>query len=299
MVKKLWKKFNWKLYLKIIFTVLGVAWILNQIDVNEVGGYLREIPIPVAIACIVIYNLSKFFCSVRLNLFFKQEGVLISEKENLKLYYKGMFYNMLLPGGIGGDGYKGYYLRKTLQVAVKSLVRPILWDRITGAIGIVILIFVLINFQPFIPDHLAIKIFLICSPLLMYVASMVASNLIVPPYRSVFHSTTMLSFLNQFLQGIIVILILYGLQIPLAQLDNYLLVFFVSSLATILPITLGGIGIREFVFIKAAEISEIDQATAVALSVLFFGITVVSALAGSIVKLNVRRSTAESSQVLE
>jgi glycosyltransferase 2 family protein len=98
---------------------------------------------------------------------------------------------------------------------------------------------------------------------------------------------------------LIVILILYGLKIPLDLFDDYLLVFFVSSLATILPITLGGVGIREFVFIKAAEIGEIDQGNAVALSVLFFGITVVSSLVGSIVKLDVQRPTVKSPKVSE
>ena len=156
------------------------------------------------------------------------------------------------------------------------------------------LIFVLVNFQTFIPDHLGLKLFLVCSPLLMYAASMVASNIIVPPYRGVFHSTTILSLLNQLSQELVVILLLYGLKIPVALFDEYLLVFFISSLATILPITLGGIGIRESVFIKAAEISEIEQHTAVALTVLFFGITAVSALIGSIIKLDVQRTTVKS-----
>jgi len=299
MVKNLLKKFNWKLLVKIVFTFLGVGWVLSKIDVNEVGRYLTDVPIAVTIACILIFNLSKFFCSIRLNMFFKQDGVFISEKESLKLYYKGMFYNMMLPGGIGGDGYKGYYLHNTLQVPVKNLVRPILWDRITGAVAIVILIFALVNFQTFIPDHLGLKIFLVCSPLLMYAASMVASNIIVPSYRTVFHSTTMLSLLNQLSQALVVILLLYGLKIPVKLFDEYLLVFFISSLATILPITLGGVGIRELVFIKAAEISEIEQHTAVALTVLFFGTTLVSALIGSIVKLDVQRPTVKSPKVSE
>ena len=289
MVKNLLKKFNWKLLVKIVFTFLGVGWVLSKIDVNEVGRYLTDVPLALTIACILIFNLSKFFCSIRLNKFFKKDGIFISEKESLKLYYKGMFYNMMLPGGIGGDGYKGYYLHNTLHVPVKNLIRPILWDRITGAVGIVILIFVLVNFQNFIPDHLAVKILLGCSPLLMYAASMVASNIIVPSYRGVFHSTTILSLLNQLSQALVVILLLYGLKIPVELFDEYLLVFFISSLATILPITLGGVGIRELVFIKAAEISEIEQHTAVALTVLFLGITLVSALIGSIVKLDVQR----------
>ena len=299
MLKKLVRKFNWKLLVKIVFTVLGVGWVLSQIDINEVGRYLSSVPVVVTIACILIFNLSKFFCAIRLNMFFKKDGVFISEKESLKLYYKGMFYNIMLPGGIGGDGYKGYYLHNTLHVPVKNLVRPILWDRITGALSIVILIFALVNFQTFIPDHRGLKFFLVCSPLLIYAASMVASNMIVPSYRGVFHATTMLSLLNQLSQGVVVILLLYGLKIPVQLFDEYLLVFFISSIATILPLTLGGVGIRELVFIKAAEISEIEQDTAVALSVLFFGITVISALAGSIVKLNVQPPTVESTKVSE
>jgi len=299
MLKKLVRKFNWKLLFKIVFTVLGVGWVLSQIDIKEVGRYLSDVPVAVTIACILIFNVSKIFCAIRLNMFFKKEGVFISEKESLKLYYKGMFYNIMLPGGIGGDGYKGYYLHNTLHVPVKNLVRPILWDRITGALSIVILIFALINFQTFIPDQLALKLFLVCSPLLIYAASMVASNLIVPSYQSVFHATTMLSLLNQLSQGVVIILLLYGLKIPVQLFDEYLLVFFISSIATILPLTLGGVGIREVVFIKAAEISEIEQDTAVALSVLFFGITVISALVGSIVKLNVQPPTVESTKISE
>ncbi|HEX6224638.1 MAG TPA: lysylphosphatidylglycerol synthase transmembrane domain-containing protein [Chryseolinea sp.] len=297
MVLKRLKSLNWKLYAKVIFTVLGIGWIINQVDIREVGRYLSDVPVAIMLACVVIFNLSKIFCAIRLNIFFKQEGVFMSEQENIKLYYKGMFYNMLLPGGIGGDGYKGYYLRSTLQVPVKNLVRPILWDRITGALSIAIFILILLNFQPFIPSQQLIKFLLLFSPLFTYIGSMVVSNLVVPSYRNVFHSTTMLSFLNQLLQGIIVTLILYGLQIPERLLDDYLFVFFVSSLATILPITLGGVGIREFVFIKAAEISDIDPGTAVALSVLFFAITLVSSLLGSFVKLNGKRPSVDEKRI--
>ena len=81
MVKTLVKKFNWKLLLKIVFTFLGVGWVLSQIDVNEVGRYLTDVPVALTIACIVIFNLSKFFCSIRLNMFFKQDGFLFLKKK--------------------------------------------------------------------------------------------------------------------------------------------------------------------------------------------------------------------------
>ena len=282
------KKLNWKLFAKIIFTVVAIVWVVSKIDLTEVGKSLAGIPVLISISSFVIFNLSKITNSVRLNIFFRQEGVIISEKESLKLYYKGMFYNMLLPGGIGGDGYKGYYLHNKLNVPVKNLVRPILWDRITGAVGIGLLMLVLINFQSVIPLSREVKILIACSPLLAYLACWLGSNLIIPTYKRVFHSTTMLSLLNQIVQGFVIVLLLYGLKVPIHLYDEYLLVFFISSLATILPITIGGVGIREFVFLEAARISEIEQNTAVALSVLFFAIGALSSMAGSIVKLNVQ-----------
>jgi hypothetical protein len=33
-------------------------------------------------------------------------GLKLNPKYNLRLYFLGLFYNVLLPGGIGGDGYK-------------------------------------------------------------------------------------------------------------------------------------------------------------------------------------------------
>ena len=81
MLKNLVRKFNWKLLVKIVFTVLGVGWVLSQIDIKEVGKYLSDVPIAVTIACILIFNMSKIFCAIRLNMFFKQEGVFISEKK--------------------------------------------------------------------------------------------------------------------------------------------------------------------------------------------------------------------------
>jgi len=293
--RRIVKKLNWKLFLKAIFTILAIGFVLSKIDLSEVGGRLADIPVFISISAFLIFNISKITNAVRLNIFFRQEGVILSELESWKLYYKGMFYNFLLPGGIGGDGYKGYYLHRQLQTPVKNLVRPILWDRITGAVGIVFLILVLANFQPLIPAYLetwvnavVVKIFLASSPLLLYVAGWIASNIILPTYKRVFHSTTMLSLLNQVLQGVVIALLLYGMQVPLSLYDEYLMVFFASSLATILPITLGGVGIREFVFLEAAQVSDIEPNNAVALSVLFFAIAAISSLVGSIVKLNVK-----------
>jgi uncharacterized membrane protein YbhN (UPF0104 family) len=60
----------------------------------------------------------------------------------------------------------------------------------------------------------------------------------------------------------------------------YLLVFLASSVATIIPITIGGLGLRELVFLYGARYLGLDADISVAVSLLFFLITLVSSLPG-------------------
>lgn len=285
------KNLNWKLYTKFFITALAVGWIINQVNLKEVAHYLSAIPLSILISSFLVFNVSKFLGAFRLNIFFRLDGILLSKKENLKLYYKGMFYNFLLPGGIGGDGYKGYYLHNALKVPVKNVARPILWDRVTGTIGICLLVFTLLNFQPLFHDHPALKILAACSPVLLYLCCWIISNFFVPMYRRFYHSTTMLAVSIQLIQCFIVILLLLGMHVPVSKWDDYVLIFLISSLVTILPITVGGVGIREFIFLKASEFTSVEQHTAVAFTLVFLTITLVSSLIGSILKIHIQRSS--------
>lgn len=62
-----------------------------------------------------MFNISKIISSIRLNRYFKDINLSLSQTYNLKLYYLGMFYNLFLPGGIGGDGYKIYIIKNILN----------------------------------------------------------------------------------------------------------------------------------------------------------------------------------------
>src|SRR5579862_5533524 len=59
-------------------------------------------------AAVAFYFLSMIASSWRLMSFFKSIDLRLDTRFNFRLYLLGIFYNMLLPGGIGGDGYKIY-----------------------------------------------------------------------------------------------------------------------------------------------------------------------------------------------
>lgn len=77
------------------------------------------------------YGLSNTF-KVITDLILMLLNIRIPNLQNLKLYALGMFYNLFLPGGSGGDGYKVYLLRKLYKAPVKHLLSAVLLDRING-----------------------------------------------------------------------------------------------------------------------------------------------------------------------
>ncbi len=79
------------------------------------------------------------FPPIRLNIYFSAIDLKLKEKTNLQLYLLGMFYNLFLPGGIGGDGYKIYLLQKNYQTGTKRILGAVLSDRISGMVALVVL----------------------------------------------------------------------------------------------------------------------------------------------------------------
>jgi uncharacterized membrane protein YbhN (UPF0104 family) len=85
----------------------------------------------------------------------------------------------------------------------------------------------------------------------------------------VFWRTYTLSLVVQFLQVLaawFILLALKGTGNPVA----YLFVFLISSMVAVLPITIGGIGSREFTFMLGAQWLGLDPALSIALSLLFY-----------------------------
>ncbi len=64
---------------------------------------------------------------------------------NLRLYYTGMFYNLFLPGGVGGDVYKVMVLKKR-ELSILSATKATLLDRVTGLLVLLSLMIISANF---------------------------------------------------------------------------------------------------------------------------------------------------------
>jgi len=222
-----------------------------------------------------------FFFSIiisawRLSSFFKSIGLKLDPKFNFRLYLLGLFYNFLLPGGIGGDGYKIYILKKTYKLPSKKVFWAILFDRLSGLWAIGLITVGLIFLIPQIDIHIGVPlgIFIAGSAVYYFVAYKFFRE-----YTRYFFAGHAKAVLVQVFQVLAIVCILMGQDFS-GKFSPYLLSFLVSALATIIPISIGGAGIRETVFTQLTKVFPMDKTLAVFLPGSFYVISLLVALLG-------------------
>lgn len=229
------------------------------------------------VAALLFFNLSKIVSALRLNLYFSQMKLALSTIDNLKLYYLGMFYNLFLPGGIGGDGYKIWLLHKRYHAPVKRLMMATLLDRVSGFVALVVFACLL---WPFSRLSLYIP-FAWMAPGIALIVSLGfwwGHQRFFALFHPVFFQTSLLGAAVQLLQLCCAGMILVALGCD--HLSDYLLLFLISSVLATLPLSVGGIGIRELTLLYGAGILGDKGVEAVLFSLLFFTITALSSLVG-------------------
>jgi uncharacterized membrane protein YbhN (UPF0104 family) len=191
-----------------------------------------------------------------------------------------MFYNLFLPGGIGGDAYKGYLLRQTFGTSGKRLASVLLLDRLSGLALLVLYSGGMLMALPFpeVDPYKPLLWILLPAGILIF---RVLHRRAFPFLDSVFWPSLGYSALVQLAQLASVFLILMALGVTESVVE-YLLVFLISSIVAVLPITIGGIGSRELVFFYGARWLGLQEETSIGVSMTFFFITALVSLAGMI-----------------
>lgn len=231
----------------------------------------------------VLFLISKLMNAFRLQAFFNCTGLWLDTVYNIKLYLVGMFYNLFLPGGIGGDGYKVMLLRKVKGVRTRDLITASLLDRVSGLVAIV---FLAMGAAIFSELYIALPEFqwvYWLGTVVAFPAYALAIFWIFPRYRWVITVSIFYSLLVQIFIFTSVICILIALNVTDYYIEYYTF-FMIAVIASSLPITIGGLGLREAALVYLPSIVDLPvvKDTAVALSLLFMAITIITSLCGII-----------------
>ncbi len=263
-----------KILIKILFILFAFYWIFHKIPFSEFKNISVKNPVFLILA-FIFYNVSQIISAKRVDNYLKNINIKLKFKKQLILYYLGMFYNTLLPGGIGGDAYKAFKYQKKFNTGYKKIVKALLIDRLSGLFAIFLLLGIL-SFFTSIKYALFLTLLLI-TPFVFYFIH----KIFFIEFKTSFCKSFLYSLLIQTLQLLTFISILISLGIDYKLIDLSIL-FFISSIISVIPISVGGIGLRELTFLYGSEFIHINPAPIVMAGFLFFVVNLFSSLIGGI-----------------
>ncbi len=274
-----------KTILKIGFTSLLLYLVLRKMDFAIVKSTLSASNPLYLLLAVLTFFLSQLVASSRLLSFFKSINLRLAFMFNLRLYMLGLFYNLFLPGGIGGDGYKIWLLNRSYKLPAKKVFWAIFFDRLSGLWAIGLIIVALIGFLPQIQIHLAIplSVFLVGTAVYYFVAKYYFKE-----YTHFFFEAHAKAILVQSMQVITVLFVLLALQFH-GKFSPYLFTFLVASLSAVVPFSVGGLGLREYIFVHFAPFFNMDPNLAVVVSLLFYLTSATVSLLGIYYVFNTKR----------
>lgn len=269
------------LAVQLLVSIVLAAFALRQVDLTQ----LRDLPLgtgsaAVLLAAVLLFNLSKVAGALRLNLYQRHAGILLSERENLKLYYAGMFLNLLLPGGIGGDGYKILVLLRRGAAPVRTLLAITLFDRFSGLLVLGLLTCLLLPALDLEWASQHVRLLAAAASIAVIIALLAGHRFVLKMHGGTAFLACLYAAAVQVLQMACIAVLLAGLQVPATYYLPCLAVFLASSVAAALPISLGGLGAREVTFLYGLQWLGMAPAGGVLASAAFFLITVLSSLIG-------------------
>ena len=261
---------------QIIVTVFFIYYTLSKIGLNKILEVIKSADLLFILFASIMYFLSQIISSERLWFILKENNLIISSKENIKLYMVGIFYNFFIPGGVGGDAYKGVLMNKKFQWSLKKIYKLLILDRL---IGFGVIICLIIVFSGFILDLEFISEFnFVLAPLyalLFFVGRVLVQKIF--NNEIIYTKTFFISHIIQILQFGSIILILFSLGVT----NNYFTFLYIFLISSVLSIfSFGGIGIREYVFFTLASNTAVGPDIATSVGLIFTFSALISSVPG-------------------
>lgn len=256
---------------KLLLSTCAIYIVYRKVDVQSVLYHLSSANIIWLLSAFIVFFFSKAISAVRLNLFFAQHEVKLSQSKNLFLYLTGMFYNLFVPL-IGGEAYKVYYINQQQKIPVKQLVWASIHDRLSGLVALAAFALLFLYSSSLLVPYKYIALLLIP---IGYIVYYLIIHLFFKEYVPVFTKSTLLSLVVQLTQILCSWCILMSLNVNL-HISDYLFIFLLSCFAYVIPV----VGAREMAFVFGAQAMRLDINLSLTISLFFYLSLAVTSLSG-------------------
>lgn len=288
--------------LKLVLACILLALVFQRIDTGQMLRHLSSLDIPHVLLVLSLMTVANLLSAERMRYYFLSIGTRLEHKKAWLIYYIGAFYNFLLPGSIGGDLYRLYVLKRYYKISAWSALRTQLSDRASGLFALMASVIVIIPFTV-VMDALELSIEWLIIPLVILVISyLYLVNRLLK--EKLF--TALAAFRYSLPVTITWCLAYVALWYSLGG-DHYLaeeiFLFQLALVLAIVPVTPGGLGMRELVLFYGSKWlnqyagTTIDPSFCIAISLYFFCFHLMSSLPGLFLQLREHRLTIDQKRV--
>ena len=307
--------------LKVAVSLGILAYIFFRVvDISQLWAELKTADPLYFVAAVLVYFLVQGLSAWRWHVLLKPQGVEVPFSRILAYYFLGMYFNFFLPSAIGGDVVKVYYLNKeTKQLSASTT--SVFFDRDIGMGGLVLIALVTVIFAN--PSHLQINgvprknEFILGFALIML--GFIVANLALfyrPTYNLLHRLLSMFKmkkvddkverlftsvnvYRNRWGLVVATLLMSLGVQVGCALVNllaaraihldqpgwsDYLVFIPAIGLISMIPISVGGTGVREGAYLLMfSAVPGVQDHQALALSILWLGVIAITSLPGGIV----------------
>ena len=272
------------------FAKYGIAlgllgWVLSRAELGSMAEHVARLPPLAILLTFAAFTLSQWFSAVRLKFYYEKAGVPMSQRYAMALHYAGMFYNLLLPGGIGGDAYKVYLLKRTAKFPIMPGIRIQFANRGNGLLAMLMfMLLTLCLLDAPVPLEWRLLVCLAGGAFFVTVYRVIAVRFLKESSQMTWEAFRF-SLGVQAMALAAVTTLLLGMHAG-ENLIEYQLLFLVAAIVGLIPVTVGGLGIREATFFYGATFLShfssvpVDPELGVTLSLCYFAVTAVSSLPG-------------------
>ena len=298
-------------FVKLCITGLFFIYIFGKVDFHQFVNTMRGAHIGYIAGALVLLWGAHFLCVLRWRILMRQLMPTPSLARLVGIYFIGMFFNLTFPTIIGGDVVKVYYAGKTSRSYAESFA-SIFLDRDIGMLAMMIIaccavlyhpvsvpgipvalilwcvfiLFILGNLAIFTPRFHRVANTALQKPRLTKIAAKIAG--ITKAFRimgknpAALWASLGISFANQFLGCTVAWIIALNLDIHIPLF--YFLIFVpVATLISMIPVSLNGMGLREYSFMSLFGSIGVADESCIALGLLYSLMIILSSLPGGLV----------------
>lgn len=268
---------------KLLLGIFLIYLVFTKIEVSKVFSLIRTADIYLLVLAVFFVSLAQSLGGLRMRYYLIRSGIIFSKLYAVSFYFIGAMLNTVVPGGIGGDGYKVYYFWKKYRFPWRKTILTVIRGRASALFFLFLsLIIVSILYIDIGQKHFPkIEMMLFTSLVILFPAYAIIAKKVLNERISTLLGAFVYSAPLQCCYITASILILASLGVE-PDVLGYILVFQIANIVAVVPISIGGIGIREYTFILVAGYIGLELDTGIAASIIFYAVYSLTALFGAI-----------------